>query len=86
MKTSGGCYTKYEAVKETISIKVASEAYDDEREQWNCWGICYLCGEVWLGADIRLNDYTTHTHTLGNYYLLSCGKTTDTIETATIIY
>ena len=82
----GGCYTKYSAVSESISVCVNECSYDSDRRQWNSWGNCPRCGRIWTGVQSSTGVWVSHSHNIGYYYLLNCGKTTDTVESATIIY
>lgn len=86
--TSGGCYTNNKDVYETVSILCTSTYYYAPENAWNCFGNCTRCGEVYLtvASSNLYGQYLNHTHSIGKYYWLNCGKTTDTIESATIIY
>ena len=86
LTTSGGCYTRYADVNETIQIVVGSCAYDPDEEHWNSWGNCYKCGSVYTGWYSSTGAVVNHTHSIGKYYWRNCGKTEETIESATIIY
>ena len=86
LTASGGCYTRYADVNETIQVVVTSCKFDPGADQWNSWGNCYRCGEIWTGPNDSTGVVVNHTHSLGKYYLRNCGKTTETIESATIIY
>lgn len=91
LTNSGGCYTKKQERKETTSV-VVTRSWLGEGNNYNIWGNCSKCsGEVYLGTypgewGNPVGKYISHTHSLGYFYYHGCGKTTDTIESATIIY
>ena len=88
LSTQGGCFTNYNNVNETIKVKCTESNYESGERVWNSWGNCPKCGKVYLSAAASsvVGREFNHTHSLGKYYLRNCGKTTDTIESATIIY
>lgn len=89
LSDSGGCYTQKQERKETTPILCSRNGYVASENAYNNWGYCSKCGgEVYLGPSggNMYGKYISHTHSLGYYYYLGCGKTTDTIESATIIY
>ena len=86
LSTNGGCYTKYGAVSETISLRVDECSYDSELKHWNSWGNCPQCGRIWTGVNSSTGIYVSHTHSIGYYYLLNCGKTTESIESVIVNY
>ena len=90
LASSGGCYTNEKEIKETVSVYITKTEYAAHVQSYMCYGTCSRCGYVSVSPTVFQQDpiYTNgkHTHSLGYYYYLGCGKTADTIESATIIY
>ena len=81
----GGCYD-YGSTRETIKITVQKEAYDPDRDQTNFWAVCSKCGDIWVGCSWDLWwTQVDHTHLVEKIHL-ACGKTEETIESATIVF
>ena len=87
---SGGCFTSYQPIDETIQVRRGRVAYDPGCNQDNSWGNCPRCGEIYTGwkrpGQSWDSDYVSHTHTIGYAYGVGCGKTNRTIKSGYIVW
>ena len=85
-----GCYIA-KNTKCTRVLTPGNEGSSGIKEGWDVWFVCPQHGARYAQSyDVWLNSGAFYTMVcganMGTQYVLNCGKTTDTIESATIIY